>query len=307
MFRYLLERLFQTIFVLVGITLIVAFTVRLSGDPSVALFQGSAAPTPEQLAEIRRGMGLDRPFLVQYGAFIRDALQGDLGQSFRSKQAVASMIRDRFPATALLAVTSLFISLLIAFPCGIIAAKQRGKLPDLLIRIVSLAGLSFPNFWLGIMLILIFAVRLRWLPPSGFENWASLILPSLTLGLILASITTRLVRSSLLDVLNEQYVTTARAKGLSGGRVLYGHALRTALIPIVTYIGLQFGALLGGVVIIEQVFAWPGLGSLALNAISFRDYPVLQGAVTVLAIVITATNLFVDLSYALLDPRIRYQ
>lgn len=307
MLRYLLARLLQTVFVLLGITLIVAFTVRLSGDPAVALFQGSAAPTPEQLAEIRKGMGLDKPFLVQYATFVRDALQGDLGQSFRSKQAVATVIRDRFPATVLLALSSLFISLLIAFPLGIAAALNRGKLPDLLIRMFSLLGLSFPNFWLGIMFILIFAVRLRWLPPSGFEGWTSVILPSLTLGLILASITTRLVRSSLLDVLNEQYVTTARAKGLSGRRVLLGHALRTALIPIVTYIGLQFGALLGGVVIIEQVFAWPGLGSLALNAVSFRDYPVLQGTVTVLAVLITFTNLLVDLSYALLDPRIRYQ
>ena len=306
MFRYFLQRLFQTLFVLIGITLIVAFTVRLSGDPAVSLFQGSAAPTPEQLEEIRKGMGLDKPFIVQYLNFVRDALRGDLGRSFRSHQPVMGLIRDRFPATALLALTALLVSLLIAFPLGIMAARQRGRLPDFVIRVVSLTGLSFPNFWLGIMLILLFAVRLRWLPPSGFENWKSLVLPALTLGLILASITTRLVRSSLLDVLGEQYVTTARAKGLSDPRVIYGHALRSALIPIVTYIGLQLGALLGGVVIIEQVFAWPGLGSLALNAVSFRDYPVLQGTVTVLAVLITATNLAVDMSYALLDPRIRY-
>ena len=306
MFTYFVQRLLQTVFVLVGITLIVAYTVRLSGDPAVALFQGSTAPTPDQLSEIRKGMGLDQPFLLQYANFVGDALQGDLGQSFRSHQPVTQLIRNRFPATALLALLSLLISLLIAFPLGITAARNRGKWPDLLVRVVSLAGLSFPNFWLGIMFILLFAVRLRWLPPSGFEGWRSLVLPSLTLGLILASTTTRLVRSSLLDVLGEQYVTTAHSKGLSGRRVLYKHTLRTALIPIVTFIGLQLGGLLGGVVIIEQVFAWPGLGSLALNAIGFRDYPVLQGTVTVLAVIITVTNLAVDLSYAFLDPRIRY-
>lgn len=306
MLVYTLKRLGQTIFVLIGITLFVAFTIRLSGDPAVALFQGASGPTQEQLEQIRRDLGLDRPFLVQYWDFITGALRGDLGQSFRSRQPVSEIIQSRFPATFWLATVSLVISLLIAFPLGVMAAKQHGRLSDLLIRVVTLFGLSFPNFWLGIMLILIFGVKLQWLPPSGYENPQSLILPSLTLGLILASTTTRLIRSSLLDVLGEQYVVTAHSKGLSGQRVLYKHALRTALIPIVTYIGLQFGALLGGVVIIEQVFAWPGLGSLALNAISFRDYPTLQGTITVLALLIALINLLVDLSYAFLDPRIRY-
>ncbi len=307
MLVYTLQRLAQTVFVLLGITLFVAFTVRLSGDPAVALFQGASAPTQEQLEQIRKEMGLDRPFLVQYWDFVRGAMRGDLGTSFRSQQPVSAVIQQRLPATLYLALTSLAISLLIAFPCGVAAARHRGKLPDLLIRVVTLLGLSFPNFWLGIMLILVFGVKLRWLPPSGYENLQSLILPSLTLGIILASTTTRLIRSSLLDVLGEQYVVTAHSKGLSSRRVLYGHALRTALIPIITYIGLQFGALLGGVVIVEQVFAWPGLGSLALNAISFRDYPTLQGTITVLALIIAAINFLVDLSYAFLDPRIRYQ
>lgn len=306
MLVYTLKRLAQTIFVLVGITLFVAFTIRLSGDPAVALFQGASGPTQEQLEQIRRELGLDRPFLVQYWDFVSGAVRGDLGTSFRSKQPVSEVIRSRFPATFWLATASLTISLLIAFPLGVMAARRHRKMPDLLIRVITLLGLSFPNFWLGIMLILVFGVKLRWLPPSGYENPQSLILPSLTLGLILASTTTRLIRSSLLDVLGEQYVVTAHSKGLSARRVLYGHALRTALIPIVTYIGLQFGALLGGVVIIEQVFAWPGLGSLALSAISFRDYPTLQGTITVLALLIAFINLLVDLSYAFLDPRIRY-
>jgi peptide/nickel transport system permease protein len=306
MLVYTLKRLAQTIFVLIGITLFVAFTIRLSGDPAVALFQGASGPTQEQLEQIRRELGLDRPFLVQYWDFVSGAVRGDLGTSFRSKQPVSEVIQSRFAATFWLATASLAISLLIAFPLGVMAARRHRKMPDLLIRVITLLGLSFPNFWLGIMLILIFGVKLRWLPPSGYENPQSLILPSVTLGLILASTTTRLIRSSLLDVLGEQYVVTAHSKGLSARRVLYGHALRTALIPIVTYIGLQFGALLGGVVIIEQVFAWPGLGSLALNAISFRDYPTLQGTITVLALLIAFINLLVDLSYAFLDPRIRY-
>ena len=306
MLGYTLQRLAQTVFVLIGITLFVSFTVRLSGDPAVALFQGASAPTAEQLAQIRQEMGLDRPFLVQYWEFIRGAVRGDLGTSFRSQQPVSRAIADRFPATLYLALASLAISLLIAFPLGVAAARRRGRTADLVIRITTLLGLSFPNFWLGIMLILVFGVKLKWLPPSGYENIQSLVLPSLTLGLILASTTTRLIRSSLLDVLGEQYVVTAHSKGLSQNRVLYAHALRTAMIPIVTYIGLQFGALLGGVVIVEQVFAWPGLGSLALNAVSFRDYATLQGAVTVLALFIAGINLLVDLSYAFLDPRIRY-
>ncbi len=306
MLRYLIQRLFQSIFVLIGITLFVSFTIRLSGDPAVAMFQGASAPTTEQLATIRKALGTDKPFLTQYASFLAGLVRGDLGTSFRSGQPVAEAVAHRFPATLSLAFAALAISLILAVPLGVLAARRHGSSSDLAIRVFSLLGLSFPNFWLGIMLILIFAVRLRWFPPSGFAGAGSLVLPSLTLGLILASTTTRLVRSSLLDVLGEQYVTTARAKGITEQRVLYRHALRTALIPVITFIGLQFGALLGGVVIVEQVFAWPGLGSLALNAISFRDYPMLQGTITVLAIFIAAINLLVDLSYALLDPRIRY-
>jgi len=306
MLTYLLQRLLQSIFVLVGITLFVAFTIRLSGDPAVAMFQGASAPTSEQLATIREKLGTDRPFLQQYVSFVAGVVQGDLGTSFRSGQPVARAVAQRFPATFSLAFGALLISLVLALPLGVLAARRRGSAGDLAVRVASLLGLSFPNFWLGIMLILIFGVRLRWLPPSGYEGPVSLVLPALTLGLILASTTTRLVRSALLDVLGEQYVVTARAKGIREGRVVVRHALRTALIPVVTFIGLQLGGLMGSVVIIEQVFAWPGLGTLALNAISFRDYPMLQGTITVLAIFIAAINLVVDLSYALLDPRIRY-
>jgi peptide/nickel transport system permease protein len=303
---FLARRLFQSVFVLIGITLFVSFTIRLSGDPAVAMFQGSSAPTAEQLVMIRERLGTDRPFIQQYLSFVAGVVRGDLGTSFRTGGPVADAVGQRFPATVGLALAALAISLVVAVPLGVMAARRRGTVLDLGVRIVTLLGLSFPNFWLGIMLILIFGVHLRWLPPSGLEGPISYVLPSLTLGLILASTTTRLVRSALLDVLGEQYVVTARAKGITESRVVYRHALRTALIPVVTFIGLQMGGLIGGVVIIEQVFAWPGLGSLALSAISFRDYPMLQGTITVLAVFIAAINLLVDMSYALLDPRIRY-
>lgn len=306
MLSFLLRRALQSVFVLIGITLFVSFTIRLSGDPAVAMFQGASAPTAEQLESIRARLGTDRPFTEQYLRFLAGLVRGDLGTSFRTGGPVSAAVAQRFPATVGLAMTALLVSLVLAIPLGVLAARRRGKPADFIVRVVSLVGLSFPNFWLGIMLILIFGVHLRWLPPSGYEGPASLVLPSLTLGLILASTTTRLVRSALLDVLGEQYVVTARAKGIREQRVVYRHALRTALIPVVTFIGLQIGGLIGGVVIVEQVFAWPGLGSLALNAISFRDYPMLQGTITVLAVFIAAINLIVDMSYALLDPRIRY-
>lgn len=307
MLRFLVDRAWQSVLVLIGITLFVSFAIRLSGDPAVAMFQGTSAPTREQLDTIRAELGIDRPFLVQYGDFLAGLVKGDMGNSFRTGSPVWNSIKQRLPSTILLAFTAMAISLIIAVPLGVLAALKRGSFTDLLVRITTLIGLSFPNFWLGIMLILIFGVHLRVLPPSGFEGPQSLVLPGFTLGLILASTTTRLVRSQLLDVLHMQYVTTARSKGISERKVIFKHALRTALIPIVTFLGLQLGGLLGGVVIVEQVFAWPGLGTLALNAISHRDYPVLQGTITVLAITIAAINLLVDMSYALLDPRIRYR
>lgn len=307
MARYLISQLSQAVLVVVFVTLVVAIMLRFSGDPAVAQFQGASAPTAEQLQEIREALGLNQPFLVQYGHFLGGVVTGDFGTSFRGSTPVGSLIWDAMPPTLLLALCSLLISIAISLPLGIYSAVHRGSWADQLIRLVSLFGLSFPNFWLGIMLVLIFGVTLRWLPASGYETPASLILPSVTLGLILTSTTVRLLRAALLDVLGSQYVTVARSKGLSERRVLYKHALRNTAIPVITFIGLQFGGLIGGVVIVEQVFAWPGLGSLALHAISNRDYPVLQGTVTVLAIIVVLVNLLVDLSYGLFDPRIRME
>ena len=305
MLRYLAAQLFQAVLVVLFVTLVVAVMLRFSGDPAVAQFQGASAPTAEQLQQIRTALGLDQPVWLQYLHFLGGVLRGDFGTSFRGGTSVGSLIRQALPPTVLLALCSLLLSLALSLPLGVYAAVHRGRLGDQLIRFFTLLGLSFPNFWLGIMLVLIFGVTLRWLPPSGYEGAASLVLPSVTLGLILTSTTVRLLRASLLDVLSSQYVTVARSKGLSERRVLYSHALRNTAIPVITFIGLQFGGLVGGVVVVEQVFAWPGMGLLALQAISNRDYPVLQGAVTVLALLVVLINLLVDLSYGLFDPRVR--
>ena len=304
MLRYTVLRLGQAIFVMLVVTLLVAFAVRLSGDPVVALFQGASAPNKTDLERIRKALGVDRPFLVQYLEFVGGLLTGNLGKSFRNDQPVSALINEKIPGTLVLAASSLIFSIVISVPLAIASAVRKGRWLDRLVRLGSLIGLSFPNFWLAIMMILIFGVNLRWLPPSGFEGWRSVIMPAVTLGLILTATNVRLLRAALLEVLSSQYITVARSKGLLERVVLYKHALRNAAIPAVTFIGLQFGGLIGGVVIIEQVFAWPGLGSLALNAISQRDYPVLQGTVAVLALVVVLVNLIIDLSYGLIDPRI---
>lgn len=304
MLRYTVFRFGQAIFVMVVVTLLVAFAVRLSGDPVVALFQGASAPNKTDLERIRKALGVDRPFLVQYLEFMGGLFTGNLGRSFRNDQPVSELIGEKIPGTLILASSSLFFSIVLSVPLAIASAVRKGRWVDRLVRLLSLIGLSFPNFWLAIMLILIFGVNLRWLPPSGFEGWRSVIMPAVTLGLILTATNVRLLRAALLEVLSSQFITVARSKGLPERVVLYKHALRNAAIPALTFIGLQFGGLIGGVVIVEQVFAWPGLGSLALNAISQRDYPVLQGTVAVLALVVVVVNLVIDLSYGLIDPRI---
>jgi peptide/nickel transport system permease protein len=252
-------------------------------------------------------MGLDQPLPLQYLRYLGNLLHGDFGTSYYYQTSALGLVLDHLPATILLTTSSMLVSLLIAFPLGILAATHRNTLIDFAGRVFALLGISFPNFWLGIMLILVFAVRLNWLPPSGSGSFEYLVLPSLTLGLILAGITTRLVRSSVLEVMGEDYVRTARAKGLPRRRILTKHIVRNALLPVVTYVGLQFGTLLGGAVIVEQVFAWPGVGQLALGAVNQGDFPVVQASVLVLASMLITVNLLVDLSYAFIDPRIQYE
>jgi peptide/nickel transport system permease protein len=249
---------------------------------------------------------LDRPFLVQYLGFIGGMLRGDMGRSFMGGVPVARMVAQALPLTLLLAFLSLAVSLLVSIPLGVQAAVRRGGWADQAIRILSLIGLSFPNFWLAIMLVLVFSIALGWLPPSGADGGvASLVMPVATMATILTATNVRLVRTAMLETLTAQYVTVARSKGLSEAVVLYKHALRNCAIPLITYIGLQFGGLIGGVVVVERVFNWPGMGSLAFDAVASRDYPVLQATVTILAAMIVAVNLLVDVVYGLVDPRVR--
>ncbi|MCM2346459.1 MAG: ABC transporter permease [Acidovorax soli] len=301
----MIKRLLQAIFVVLVVTLFVAYAVRLSGDPALMLAQGAGSVTEEDLRNIREGLGLERPFAVQYFEFLRGAVVGDLGKSFMGGTPVSRLIADALPATLALALVSLFLSVLVSVPLGIQAAVHKGKGTDQCIRILSLVGLSFPNFWLAIMLVLLLSITFPLLPPSGWDGPISLVMPALTMAIILSATNVRLVRTAMLETLSAQYIMVARAKGLKDRVVLYKHALRNCAIPLITYIGLQFGNLVGGLVVVERVFNWPGLGTLAFEAIASRDYPVLQGTVTVLSVLIVAVNLLVDIAYGLVDPRIR--
>jgi peptide/nickel transport system permease protein len=302
---FIVKRILQAVFVVLVVTLFVSYAVRLSGDPALMLSQGAGSVTEQDLQNIRAGLGLDRPFLVQYADFLRGIAVGDFGKSFMGGTPVARLIGDALPATLALSLVSLLLSVIVSVPLGIQAAVKQGKGVDQFIRIVSLVGLSFPNFWLAIMLVLLLAIKFPLLPPSGWDGPVSLVMPALTMAVILSATNVRLVRTAMLETLSAQYITVARSKGLADRVVLYKHALRNCAIPLITYIGLQFGNLIGGIVVVEKVFNWPGLGTLAFDAIAGRDYPVLQGTVTVLSLVIVAVNLLVDLAYGLVDPRIR--
>ena len=302
---FVLKRVLQAIFVVLVVTLFVSYAVRMSGDPALMLSQGAGSVTEQDLQNIRAGLGLDRPFPVQYAEFVKGILVGDFGRSFMGGTPVAQLIGDALPATLALALVSLLLSVLVSVPLGIQAAVHQGRGIDQFIRIFSLIGLSFPNFWLAIMLVLLLSITFPILPPSGWDGPVSLIMPALTMAVILSATNVRLVRSAMLETLSAQYITVARSKGLRDSVVLYKHALRNCAIPLITYIGLQFGNLIGGIVVVERVFNWPGLGTLAFDAIAGRDYPVLQGTVTVLSLVIVVVNLLVDMAYGLVDPRIR--
>lgn len=313
MAQYILQRLLTTLVVLLGVTFVVFLIIQLvPGDPARVILGVQA--TDENVAALRERLGLNRPFMAQYGSWLGNALQGDLGKSLITGQEVTPQIRQRLPATLQLAGVSLLIGILIAFPAGIIAALRPGSRRDILTSIISQIGVTIPDFWLGILLVVLFSLTLGWLPPSGytpisesFIGWVKhIILPATTAGLISGAIQTRFIRSAMLEVLNQDYVRTGRAKGLGERIVVLRHALRNALIPIVTIIGLQITALLSSVVVVEVVFAWPGLGRLALDAVLDRDYPLLQGTVLTLAILLTLVNLATDLLYFVLDPRTDY-
>ena len=305
MTNFLLKRLVQAVFVLLSITVLVAWAIRMTGDPALMLTQGAGSVTEADLALIRESMGLNKPFWAQYAEFLIGLFSGDFGHSFMGGTPVSSLIKISLPATVLLAFAVMIVSILLSIPLGIKAAVSKGRWVDQFIRVTSLIGLSFPNFWLALMLVLIFSVTLQWLPPSGMDGIESFIMPAFTMAVILTATNVRLVRTAMLETLQSQYIMVARAKGLSETTVLYKHALRNCAIPLITYFGLQFGGLLGGIVVIEKVFNWPGLGTLAFDAVSARDYPVLQAVITVLSMLIVGVNLLVDVAYGLIDPRIR--
>ena len=315
MARYLFRRLLYFIPVVFLVTVVVfAITMLLPGDPALA-FLGEANMRDKVAYEtMRKELGLDRPIPVQYAIWLGKAVRGDLGRSVRTHEAVTDALAARLPVTIELAVVALGIALVIAIPVGIISAVRPDSWLDATATVMAVSGVALPEFFVGILLIYLFAVGLRVLPPSGYvplsaglwPNLKSIILPALSLGLTLNAVTMRQVRASLIEVMREEYVTVARAKGLPEGAVIRVHALKIALIPVITVIGLQVGRLFGGTVVVETIFAFPGMGRLAADSIFFRDFPALQGVVLVMALAVLMCNLLTDVLYAYVDPRIRY-
>lgn len=307
--RYLANRVAQLVPVLFLISLIVFSIMHaLPGDPVQLMLAGaeSGSVTPERQDELRELMGLNDPLPYQYFRFVRGAVTGDLGTSVRLRSPVLDLILERFGSTLELSLGGIFFAILIGMSTGIVAALKQGSWWDTLSMMMAYVGVSLPLFWLGLLLILVFSFRLGWFPPAGQEGLRSLVLPSITLGLVSAGVISRLTRSSLVEVLVEDYVRTARSKGLSIRIVTLRHALRNAFLPVLTILGLQFGAMLAGTVVTETVFSRPGLGRLVVNAILWKDYPLVQGIVLFMATTYVLVNLVVDLCYAWLDPRIRY-
>jgi peptide/nickel transport system permease protein len=305
MARYIAQRLLSLIPILFGVSLIVFGIMKLvPGDP--ALMAAGVDAHQEDIERVRAYLGLDKPVYIQYIQFLTNAARGDFGISARTRRPVIDEVSQRFPATAELAVAGLLVSMVIGMTAGIISATKQYTVWDNIVMTVALLGVSMPVFWLGLMMMMLFSVELGWLPTTGRGTWQQLIMPSFALGFGSAAIVARQTRSAMLEVLRQDYVQTARAKGLPEKAVILRHALKNAAIPSVTIIGLQFGGMLGGTVITETVFAWPGMGRLIVEAINFRDLQVVQAGILILAAIFVVTNLLVDLLYVYLDPRIKY-
>ncbi len=303
---YLVRRLLLALPVVLGVATLVFLLIHLiPGDPVEIMLGESALPADRDA--LREALGLDRPILEQYGSFLWGLCRGDLGVSLQQRRPVTALIREHYPATLELTLAAMLISLLIALPAGILSGIRQYSFWDHSTMFLALLGVSMPNFWLGPLLIWVFSIQLGWFPVSGKGGLAHLLLPALTLGASMAAIVARMTRSSVLEVLREDYVMTARAKGLSEARIILKHVLRNAMLPVLTVVGLQFGALLAGSIITETIFSWPGLGTLMVKAIQTRDYPVVQGCVLVIALSYVLVNLFTDLLYGVIDPRIRYE
>lgn len=310
--RFILIRLLYTVLVLIGVTIAVFFLMQIvPGDP-VKIALGTRY-TPESYEALRSASGLDKPLFTQLVNYLGNAATGDLGVSFRNNEPVTHMLIDRLPATIALAVAAILVALVIAIPFGTWAALREGRSADNTIRVVSQFGISVPDFWMGILLIALFSTYLGWLPSSGYRSpadgfvpWIShLVLPAITVGAVTGAIMTRYVRTAVLEVANAPYITTAESKGLTRRRILVTHIGRNALVPVLTISGIQLAGLLGGVIVVEVVFAWPGLGRLVYDSVAARDYPMLQGAILLIAAIFLIINLIVDIFYAVIDPRIR--
>ena len=303
MLRLLFVRLVQIPVIIIAMSLLVFIFLNASGDPAQLLMPTEA--TEQDIEEMRRALGLDRPLYVQYWNFISNALQGDFGTSLRSRQPAMDTVLAALPATLELAFAAIIISTAISIPLGIAAAVKRNSPIDTIATVVAVLGQSMPVFWLGILLILLFSVTLNWLPVSGRGSWQSLILPAVTLGWYMNALMTRLTRSAMVEVLNEPYIRTARAKGMPMRTIIFKHAFRNARIPILTIWGLQAGTMLTGTVVTETVFAWPGLGRASIHAVVGRDFPVVMASIALFTLIFVLINLIVDLAYYALDPRIR--
>jgi ABC-type dipeptide/oligopeptide/nickel transport system permease component len=302
--RYLVSRIIQSILVLFGVMVLVFFMVRLTGDPASLMVSREASP--ETVAAVREQMGFDRPLLVQFWDFISGVVVGDFGSSLHYRAPALSLILERLPATIQLATVAMLMALGIALPLGLLGGARPGSIWDALARAIGLFGQSIPNFWLALIMIIVFAVHLRWFPSFGRDNWRSVILPAFVLALAPMGQMVRLMRSSVLEIRSEDYIRTAYSKGLPTRVVYARHILRNAAIPLVSVLGIQFGYLLGGSIYIETIFAWPGIGRMIADAVAGRDFPLVQAIALFTSVIVVVLNLMTDIIYALLDPRIRY-
>ncbi|CAM3640462.1 ABC transporter permease [Brevibacillus invocatus] len=302
---YILQRIFSGMIVMLGLSIFsFALLHLIPGDPAQLMLGGKA--TAEQIANLREQLGLNKPLPSQYFQYIQGLLTGDLGDSYKTGRPVLYELLERFPATAKLAFTGTIIAIALGIPLGIIAARHKGGKLDRLLLAIATVGFSLPTFWCGLLVIMVFAVKLGWFPIAGGTGWRDLILPAFTLGVLQSTIIIRLTRSTMVEVLGNEYIRTARAKGLNESIIMVRHAFRNVMVPVVTVLGLQIASLLGGAIITEQVFNWPGIGTLSIEAISNRDFPIIQGSIMLIGFVYVIVNLIVDLLYMLIDPRIQY-
>jgi len=302
--RYILVRLFQGIATIFTVVTVVFFLLRMApGDPAYNMVGQYA--NQEQLAQVRAMWGLDRPVLVQYFAYLGNILTGNFGESFVWKQSAWSVVQARLPYTFLLAFAGITIAAVVAIPLGIITGLRRGSTVDNVVNVITITGQSMPDFWVGIMLVFVFAVKLRLVPTSGYQSYSSILLPAVTVAILQIALVSRILRGELSKVMASQFITVARAKGLSERAIVWGRALKNAGIPVITVLGIRFAGMLNGVVVIEAVFSWPGIGMTALAALGKRDYPLIQAIVIITAAITVLLNLLIDLIYTALDPRVR--